>query len=162
MGADYRVGKDFLLGGMVEVDEARQSVISLPEGADGTAYMAGPYVAYQLTPHLQVDAKTAWGTGQNSATTGSETTAFDTDRMLTEAKVSGKWGWKAWQLSQSGALTYVDETSAGIAGMPGTSIDVTRFTVGPELKRRIDTGHGASIEPFAFFKSSLDLGEAQS
>jgi hypothetical protein len=57
-------------------------------------------------------------------------------------------------------LTDIDETSAGLAGIPGASIDVTRFTVGPELKRHIDTGNGASIEPFAFFKSSLDLADA--
>jgi len=28
------------------------------------------------------------------------------------------------------------------------------------LKRHIDTGNGSSIEPFAFFRSSLDLAES--
>jgi hypothetical protein len=82
--------------------------------------------------------------------------------MLTEARPSGNWGWNSWQLSQSGALTYIGETRDAIAGIPGASIDVTRFTVSPELKRRIDTGNGANIEPFAFFKSSLDLADAPS
>jgi hypothetical protein len=60
-------------------------------------------------------------------------------------------------LSQSGAITYLDEASKG--AMPGgqTSIDVTRLSIGPELKRRVDMSSGLSVEPFAFFKSSLDL-----
>ena len=82
--------------------------------------------------------------------------------MLTEAKLTGNWGWNAWQLSQSGAVTYIDETSGGSAGLPGATVDLTRFTVGPELKRHFDTGNGASIEPFAFFKSSLDLTDTPS
>jgi hypothetical protein len=80
--------------------------------------------------------------------------------MLTEARLTGNWGWNSWQLSQSGALTYIGEMSDGIAGLAATSVDHTRFTVGPELKRHIDGGNGASIEPFAFFKSSLNLAEA--
>jgi hypothetical protein len=62
-------------------------------------------------------------------------------------------------LSQTGAITYLDETSAGMTGLAGTSVDVTRFSIGPELKRHIDVGNDNSLEPFAFFKSSLDLAE---
>ncbi|ODR99569.1 hypothetical protein AUC71_03570 [Methyloceanibacter marginalis] len=76
--------------------------------------------------------------------------------MLSEAKVTGQWGWQGWQLSQSGAISYFDETSSALADLPGTSVDVTRLSVGPELKRRFEAGN-ASIEPFAFFKSSVDL-----
>jgi hypothetical protein len=66
--------------------------------------------------------------------------------MLSEAKLSGTWGWDNWQLSQSGALTYLDET--------------TRLSVGPEIKRHFDVDNSNSIEPFVFFKSSLDLADA--
>ena len=162
VGADYRWHNDLLIGGMVQLDDSRRSLLASPAASEGAAFMAGPYMAYRITPNIKIDAKAAWGTAHDSAVTGANGMSLDTNRLLTEAKLSGKWGWNAWQLSQTGALTYVDETSAGVAGMPGNSIDVTRFTVRPELKRRIDTGYGASIEPFAFFKSSLDLSEAQS
>ncbi|MGK2923947.1 MAG: hypothetical protein ACSLE4_14430 [Methyloceanibacter sp.] len=76
--------------------------------------------------------------------------------MLSEAKITGQWGWQGWQLSQSGAISYLDESSSALADLPGTSVDVTRLSVGPELKRRFEAGN-ASIEPFAFFKSSVDL-----
>ena len=39
-------------------------------------------------------------------------------------------------------------------------MDITRFSVGPEVKRQFAVGDGKSIEPFAFFKSSVDLDDA--
>lgn len=117
--------------------------------------MAGPYFAYKLTPNVQLDAKAAWGSAHDTAITGTENVKLATDRLLTEASLTGNWNWNVWQLSQSGAITYLDETSyGGIA-----NVSVTRVSIGPELKRRIDTGNGRSIEPFALFKSSLDLAE---
>jgi hypothetical protein len=57
-------------------------------------------------------------------------------------------------------LTYFDETRPDAIPGSDSSFDVTRFTLGPELKHHFETGSGASIEPFAFFKSSLDLAES--
>lgn len=41
VGADYRVRKEFLVGGMVQVDESRQTVLAAPDAVDGTAYKIG-------------------------------------------------------------------------------------------------------------------------
>lgn len=157
MGADYRASNDLLLGGLVQVDEANQTTLAAPDAAAGTAYMTGPYLAYRVTPHITLDAKAAFGRGEDSAVVGDTRTDFATERMLSEAKVTGQWGWQGWQLSQSGAVSYLDETSAN-ADLAGTSVDVARLSVGPEVKRRFEAGD-ASIEPFAFFKSSVDLSE---
>ena len=160
VGADYRMSQDFLFGGLVQFDEARQNILTTPDAIDGKAFMAGPYLAYRLTPHVTVDAKAAWGSAQDSAMIGDDSARFATQRMLSEAKVKGSWTINQWHLSQSGAVTYFDETSnSDIGGIAGTSVDVTRLSVGPELKRQFDTGSGASVEPFAFFKSSVDLSE---
>jgi hypothetical protein len=158
MGADYRVDRDVLIGGMFQVDEAHQGSYAAAESAKGTAYMAGPYVAYRLTPHLQLDANAAWGLGQDTTTTDGGSTAFDTQRMLSEAKITGNWGWRGWQLSQTGAVTYLDETGNGLGGVPGTSVGIARLSVGPKVKRSFGNGD-MSIEPFAFFKSSVDLSD---
>ncbi|MGH6866180.1 MAG: hypothetical protein ACREDO_08440 [Methyloceanibacter sp.] len=157
VGADYRVRKNFLVGGMLQVDESRQTILAAPDAVDGTAYLAGPYMTYRLTPNIVADAKAAWGTAHDSAIVGEENMNFAVARMLSEAKVSGSWGWNNWQFSQIGAVTYLDESSVGIAGTPGTSVDVARLSIGPEFKRRIDAGDDNSLEPFAFIKSSLDL-----
>ena len=160
VGADYRMNKDLLVGGMVQLDEGRQTVFATPDAAQGTAYLAGPYVAYRVTPHVLLDAKTAWGAAADTAITGANTMAYGTERMLSEAKLSGQWGWRGWNLNQSGAVTYLDESSYGIAGLQDTSVGMTRLSVGPELKRSFQTGEKTSIEPFAFFKSSVDVTDA--
>jgi hypothetical protein len=108
---------------------------------------------------MQVDAKAAFGSAYDSAVTGAENASFATNRTLGEAKVSGTWGWNEWQASQSGGVTYIDETGTRMAGQTGASIDVTRLSIGPELRRHIDVGNDNSVEPFAFFKSSLDLAD---
>ena len=118
--------------------------------------MAGPYMAYRLTPHVTLDAKAGWGAADDSAVAQTGNARFATDRMQSEAKLRGNWGYNQWQFSQSGAVTYLGESTDAI----GNSVDVTRLSVGPEMKRHFDTKGGASLEPFAFFKSSLDLGDA--
>jgi hypothetical protein len=80
--------------------------------------------------------------------------------MLGEAKSSGNWSFDHWQLSQSGAITHLDEASANIARVQTPAVDTARLSVRPQLKRHIDIGNDNSIEPFAFFTSSLDLADA--
>jgi hypothetical protein len=126
VGADYRMSKNFLFGGMV--DDARQTVLAAPDQAGGKAFMAGPYMAYRLTPNFVFDAKAGWGTAQDSAVAGTGSARFATQRLLSEAKLSGHWGFRQWQFTQSGAVTYLGETS----GATGNTVDVTRFSVGPE------------------------------
>lgn len=151
LGADYRLDRNLLVGGMVQLDDSHQSIMASPDATAGTTYLAGPYLAYRFSPNFVLDAKAAWGTARDSAAAGSANVDLAGTRLLSEARLTGQWGWNDWQFSQSGAITHFDETSHAIPGAPGTSVDVTRLSVGPELKRHIDTGDGASIEPFAFF-----------
>ncbi len=158
VGADYRLHSDLLFGAMVQLDDAKQSLITTRDGAGGEAFMAGPYVAYQLTPNVTLGGRAAWGEAYDSASFGADTATFATNRMLTEAELTGNWAWGGWQLKQSGAVTYIDETaSAALSGVAGTNVEVARVSAGPELKRHIDAGFGNSLEPFAFFKTSIDL-----
>jgi len=160
VGGDYRVDRDLLVGGLVQVDESNRGLTAGPGSIAGQAYMAGPYMAYRVTPNITVDAKTAWGVARDSAMADSASTSFATNRMLSEAGVSGSWDINKWQLSQKGAVTYVDETStAAIPGVAGTSVDSTRLRVGPELKRQIDVGANKSIEPFVYYKKSLNMDQ---
>jgi hypothetical protein len=161
-GADYRLGSDLLLGAMVQRDDR---LVALPIGVEMTAtdaYVAGPYAAYRLSPNLVLGARAAWGKTADGAYLASEDLGFTTNRLLTEARLSGNWGLGEWQLMPSAAVTRVDETAiAAIPGLPGTSATMTRFTAGPELRRSIDTGFGSSLEPFAFFKTSFDLDDVK-
>lgn len=158
IGADYRLHSDLLFGAMIQMDDAKQSLIATRDGVGGEAFMAGPYVAYQLAPNLTLGGRAAWGEAYDSTSAGTDIASFATNRMLTEAELTGNWAWGGWQLKQSGAVTYVDETaSATLPGIAGTSVEVARVSAGPEVKRHIDAGFGNSLEPFAFFKTSIDL-----
>ncbi|HEU4476465.1 MAG TPA: hypothetical protein VFR71_07220, partial [Methyloceanibacter sp.] len=73
--------KNLLIGGMVQVDGSHTSA--------GTAYLAGPYLAYRLSPNVMLDAKAAWGMAHDSAMAGSESLDLVSGRMLTEARLTG-------------------------------------------------------------------------
>jgi Autotransporter beta-domain len=159
-GADYRLGSDLLLGGMVQMVDR---IVTLPVDGELTAtdaYLAGPYAAYRLSSNLVLGARASWGEISDGTTLLSEETDFTTSRLLTEARLSGSWGFGEWQLMPAAAVTHVDETSiAAIPGIAETSVAMTRFTAGPEVRRPIDMGFGSSLEPFAFFKTSLELDD---
>ena len=162
-GADYRLWSDVLLGAMVEKDDR---IVTLPIGGDLTAtdvYLAGPYAAYRLSSNLVLGARAAWGEISDGATSlANEEANFTTNRLLTEARLSGSWDLGGWQLMPAVALTHVDETAiAAIPSPAGTSTTATRFTAGPEVRRAIDMGFGSSLEPFAFFKTSFDLDDVK-
>ena len=162
-GADYRLGSDVLLGAMVEKDDR---IVTLPIGGDLTAtdvYLAGPYAAYRLSSNLVLGARAAWGEISDGATSlANEEANFTTNRLLTEARLSGSWDLGGWQLMPAAALTHVDETALAATPSPaGTSTTATRFTAGPEVRRAIDMGFGSSLEPFAFFKTSFDLDDVK-
>jgi hypothetical protein len=158
-GADYRLGSDFLLGALVQMDDR---VFTLPmdgEVAAADGYFAGPYAAYRLSSNLVLGARAAWGEISDGVLLASEEAKLTTNRLLTEARVTGSWGIGGWQLMPTAAITHVDETSVAAMTGPvdGTSVTTTRFTAGPAVSRSIDTGSGSSLEPFAYFKTSFEL-----
>jgi len=159
-GADYRLGTDLLLGAMVQRDDR---IVTLPIDGEVTAtdaYLAGPYAAYRLSSNLVLGARAAFGETSDGTALVSEVADFTTNRLLTEAWMSGSWGFGQWQLMPAAAVTHVDETSiAAIPGVAGTNVTMTGFTAGPEVRRPIDMGFGSSLEPFAFFKTSFDLDD---
>lgn len=161
-GADYRLGSDILLGAMVQKDDR---IVTLPIGGDFTAtdaYLAGPYAAYRLSSNLVLGARAAWGEISNGPAIANEDASFTTNRLLTEARLSGSWDLGGWQLMPAAALTHVDETAiAAIPSLAGTSTTATSFTAGPEVRRTIDMGFGSSLEPFAYFKTSFDLDDVK-
>ena len=82
VGADYRWDRNLLIGGMVQVDGSHQSILAAPDASAGTAYLAGPYLAYRLSPNVMLDAKAAWGMAHDSAMAGSESLDLVSGRML--------------------------------------------------------------------------------
>lgn len=157
-GADYRLGSDVLIGAMVQRDDRTLKLLIGGEVTAADAYLAGPYAAYRLSPNLVLGARAAFGEISDGAIPISEAQTFTTNRLLTEARLSGNWDFGQWQLMPAASISYVgDTTVASIAGLSEATAQTTRFTAGPQLRRLIDAGDAGILEPFAFFKTSLDL-----
>jgi len=156
-GADYRVGSDVLIGAMVQ--RADRSTNPLIDGEETVpdAYLAGPYAAYRLSPNLVLGARAAWGETSDVTTSDNDRQSLTKNRLLTEARLSGNWAVGNWQLMPAASITYVDDTAiASISGL-SDAVAQTRVTAGPQIRRQFDAGGAGSLEPFAFFKTSLDL-----
>jgi hypothetical protein len=90
-----------------------------------------------------------------------EASLFQTGVLSQANFASSSWSFGGWQVVPTASVTYVDENAlSAIPSLAGTDIEMTRFTVGPELKRQIDVGLGSNLEPFAFFKTTLDFDNA--
>jgi Autotransporter beta-domain len=160
-GADYRVGSDVLIGAMVQrADRSTNPLIDSEETAPD-AYLAGPYAAYRLSPNLVLGARAAWGETSDVTTSNNDQQSLTKNRLLTEARLSGNWAVGKWQLMPAASITYVDDTAiASISGL-SDAVAQTRLTAGPQIRRQFDAGDAGSLEPFAFFKTSLDLDSIQ-
>jgi hypothetical protein len=157
-GADYRLGSDVLIGAMVQRDDRTLNLLIGGEVTAPDTYLAGPYAAYRLSPNLVLGARAAWGEISDGAIPITEAQTFTTNRLLTEARLSGNWALGQWQLMPAASISYVgDTTVASISGLSDATAQTTRFTAGPQLRRLIDAGDAGILEPFAFFKTSLDL-----
>jgi hypothetical protein len=156
-GTDYRLGSDVLIGALVQRDDRTLDLIG-GEVTAPDAYLAGPYAAYRLSSNLVLGARAAWGETSDWATPLSEAQILSTSRLLTEARLSGNWALGQWQLMPAASITYVGDTKVDPnSGLPDATAQSTRLTAGPQLRRQIDAGDAGILEPFAFFKTSLDL-----
>lgn len=156
-GADYRVGPDVLIGAMVQ--RADRSTNPLIDGEEtiSDAYLAGPYAAYRLSPNLVLGARAAWGETSDVTTSDNDQQSLTKSRLLTEARLSGNWAVGKWQLMPAASITYVDDTAIASISALSDAAAQTRLTAGPQIRRQFDAGDAGSLEPFAFFRTSLDL-----
>jgi hypothetical protein len=160
-GADYRVGSDVLVGAMVQRADRSTNPLIDGEAAAPDVYLAGPYAAYRLSPNLVLGARAAWGETSDAMTSDSDQQSLARNRLLTETRLSGNWALGKWQLMPAASITYVDDNVVSVSGLSDTTIQTTRLTAGPQIRRQFDAGEAGSLEPFAFFKTSLDLDSIQ-
>lgn len=158
VGADYKPMDGVVLGGMVQLDSADAVSAPLGGSADGQGYMAGPYVAMQLSPHITLDAKAAWGEAQDSVVAGSAATNFQTSRSLTSARLKGDWELNDWHLTPTATIESTSESATIGIGDAAAQAGFKRMSVGPKISRQFDVGNDKTLQPFVHMNSSVDLG----
>ncbi len=161
-GADYRIHPAILVGALVQFDWADEKSGALGTSADGTGWMAGPYISTRLTQNLTLDARAAWGRSDNNVNPlGLYQDSFDTNRSLYSARLTGNWISRQWRFTPGATLVYFDETQHSYLDslsidIPEQSVKLGRLTFGPEVGYRFRLA-GADIEPFVGLKGVWDF-----
>ncbi|MGD9867438.1 MAG: hypothetical protein AB7U38_05490 [Hyphomicrobiales bacterium] len=155
VGADVKVDSRLVIGGMVQMDRAKELAAGTNALADGEAYLAGPYMGLRVTDHITAGLTTAWGQGFDTIASGSNAYALDTSRRITEAKVKGDWAVNEWRIAPVATFNLREETAGG--SDTAASVSNRTVSVGPEVSRPYSLEDGTRIEPFARINGNLDL-----
>ncbi len=163
VGADFMLTPSILVGALVQYDWMTERSRTLATAADGQGPMVGPYVSVRLAPNLFFDARAAWGTSENNVNPfGVYQDAFTTSRWLARANLTGNWRFGDFRLTPSAGVTYIEDKQQSYTDrlgvlIPGQTVSLGRFDVGPEVAYRYTTAGGAVFEPHVALKGVWDF-----
>jgi hypothetical protein len=156
-GMDLRIYETLALGIMAQMDWAEEK-INLGK-TDGTGWMIGPYLTAELSPNLFIDARALWGRSENDArqTVAGESFigAFETERVLVEARVSGSHQIDQTTLRPDITVFWLNENQddyAVISGARNIAVDGISTSLG-QLSAGLNLSHlverdTVAIQPF--------------
>lgn len=154
IGADYTLSRAMLLGAMFEFqDNEGGAGDSQFISGDTKAYLAGPYLGLRLGESFSLDAKAGWGRAQDASDIGIATNDSETNRSVANATVKNTWRLHQWLLSPTATLSYAREAPAG---SPENGSVKRQLSVGPELRRKLRTDGGQTIEPFVTYRGTVE------
>ncbi|MER9977249.1 putative Ig domain-containing protein [Mesorhizobium sp. M0085] len=128
-GADYLVSRNLLVGAFVQIDRTDGFTGSGGGTAEGTGWIAGPYLTARLTDNLYFDLLAGAGTSSNSVSPmDTYTDGFDASRWLVSATLQGEWQYDAWTFSPRARFSYFEEKSG--AYVDGLNVPIPSVTAG--------------------------------
>jgi hypothetical protein len=163
LGADYLLQPGLMIGGLLQIDQYRESYGGLGMSAGEQGVMFGPYASVRLAPDVFFDARAAWGTAENEADTPSGTRlSFDTERQLFRGRLSGNRKIFGLQFTPSVALAMVETHQADPAALPATGLGeessvIGRLGLGSGLSYRIALDDGAFLQPNAALSTGWNV-----
>lgn len=128
IGGDYALAPNMALGISAAFDRGNgtgQATGFAPNSTGSKGYSIAPYIGYQLSKELALDASAGWGEGEFS----SGTVKADSKRLFAAGNLSYSQWMANWQLTGKlsylhGEEKYADSTSAG-AAVAGTAMKNT-------------------------------------
>lgn len=163
IGADYLINRDLLVGAFVQIDRLSQDNATSGASADGTGWLAGPYVTTRLAEHVFLDILAAGGRSSNSVSPyGTYEDDFAATRFIASAALQGHWTSGAWTFGPRARLSWFRERSdayvdsLGVA-IPSVRSELGQFAVGPGLSYRFDTETDVVIETGIRFDAVADF-----
>lgn len=165
LGADMKVSKDLLVGGMLQVDELAWDGALQAGQADGRGWLAGPYITARLAPQLYADVRAAWGASDNKVSPiGTFVDTFETTRSLYTASLIGEMALGEEIVFQPAVSlryisdrqkAYVDQLSVAI---PEQTVDQGSFSVSPRVYRDVALGDNAIARTYAEVELITSIG----
>ena len=156
VGADWKVSKDLLIGGLVQLDELKWDDALAAGQADGKGWMAGPYMTARLAPGLYADVRAAWGSSDNQVSPlGSFVDDFKTSRELYIGSLTGEMGigdeivfqpTLSLRYIRDHQKSYVDQLSVTI---PEQTLDQGDVSFSPRIYRDLMLSTEWRARPFA-------------
>ena len=166
LGVDAMASENVLVGVLVQFDHAATTTGAWRSRVEGDGWMVGPYVVARLGESAYFDARAAWGQSDNTVNPiGLYTDAFETDRWLLEAHLTGDIVRGNWRLSPEIGLAYFSETQDAYTDtlgiyIPSQDLTIGRLNVGPEIAYRFERAGGAYIEPYVHLNVVYDYDDA--
>ena len=163
LGADYLLQPGLMIGGLLQLDQYRESYGALGMGAEEHSVMFGPYASVRLAPDVFFDARAAWGTAENEADTPAGTRlSFDTERQLFRSRLSGNRKLFGLQFTPSVALAMVESHLADPGAVPSEGLGeensvIGRLGLGSGLSYRIALDDGAFLQPNAALSTGWNV-----
>lgn len=154
-GADYRLGKSLLIGGLVQFDRYSPQGARTAGTASGDGWMAGPYVTARLAPNLYADVRAAWGKSDNTISPlGTYVDSFETSRSLYSASLIGQFNiGSATQFRPEIAIRHIDERQKAYLDnfgvpIPGQTVSQGDIAFRPRFHHDFTVGDGWTLRPF--------------
>jgi hypothetical protein len=164
-GMDYLLNENLLVGVFAQIDRMDGFVSAAGGSAEGTGWIAGPYVTARLADNLFFDLIAGAGRSYNEVNPlGTYTDAFDATRWLVSGTLQGDWKQGAWTLSPRARLSWFHEQSdpyvdsLGVA-IPSIETGLGQFAFGPGVSYRHHLESGAVLDYSLRLDGIVDFGK---
>lgn len=167
LGAAYRINADLLIGVMAQIDRASRQDWAEGSAADGTGWMAGPYLVARLDEQLYVDLSLLGGKSTNHVDPlGLYVDTFHTDRWLATARLTGIIDVGPLTVRPMVSGSYFSETQQAYVDslgnvISGQTIALGNVSFGPSIGYAIKA-EGLTIEPSVAVSGNWDYNVSAS
>lgn len=154
LGFDYGFAPNFIVGLSAAVDHGNGSTGHLPATSTTSGVSYAPYVGWQISKNLALDASAGWGDGEY---TSQSTTKADTKRSFAAANLTyNEWFGNIQAVGKAGYLTakenYSDLIQAGVTtARTSSSNRLSQFRIAGEAGYWMN-----GVMPFAGLAYSTD------
>jgi len=154
LGAHYFLTPDLIIGGMVQLDWAKEKNDTANSEADGHGWMAGPYIAGRfIGTSLSYEAKALWGRSDNTVSPiGTYEDDFDTERFMASGKLQGTYVIDGLTINPALSVAYWEETQESYTDsnalfIPSQKITLGEVRFGPSFSKTLQPGSGSIFTP---------------